>query len=72
LSRDRTGDLVNAGERVAGEAPARVEYVEVIPSVQLPSLDEALRLHSANLDAAERRPRIASAWFRSRSIRRFA
>jgi hypothetical protein len=50
------------------EAP----IVGTVPSVELPSVEEALRLHSQALDAAERRPRIASASFRSsRSLSRF-
>jgi hypothetical protein len=47
------------------------EYVEVIPSVQLPSVDEAIRLHSQALDVAERRRPIVSAGFRSSRISRF-
>ena len=53
------------------EVAPMVEFKEVIPSVQLPSLDEALRLHSRALDAAERRPRIASAGFHRPRLSRF-
>jgi hypothetical protein len=67
------GNLSPDGERVAGEAPVMVEYVEVIPSFTMPSVEEAILNHSRALDAAERRPRIASASFRSpRSLSRFA
>jgi hypothetical protein len=65
------------GEFVPGEfAPAQLpqfngRIVETIPSVTLPTVEEALKLHSRALDALQRRP-IASASFRPRSIRRFA
>jgi hypothetical protein len=45
--------------------------VETIPSVTMPTVEEALRLHSRALDALQRRP-IASASFRPRSVRRFS
>jgi hypothetical protein len=70
--RERTiGNLSPDGERVRGEAPAMVEYVEHFPSVAMPGIEEAFLNHSRALDAAAARPAIASASFRSRSIRRF-
>jgi hypothetical protein len=50
------------------EVAPMTEFKEVIPSVSLPPLEEMLRNHSRALDAAERRPRIATASFRSRSL----
>lgn len=70
---DRVGNLEPAGEYTPPAQLAQFNgtIVEVIPSVTLPSVEQALRLHSSALDAAARRPQIASASFRHRSLRRF-
>jgi hypothetical protein len=82
---DVVGNVEADGDRVVGEVPAPVvdwtpppplaqyngSIVGTVPSITMPTVEEALRAHSRNLDASQRPP-LASARFHTRSLRRFA
>lgn len=55
-------------------SPQLLQYngrvAEIIPAVKLPDIDEAIRANSRALDAAAKRPPIASAGFKHHSLRR--
>jgi hypothetical protein len=69
------GDLPEGQPLTEWTPPAQLpqfngRIVETIPSVTLPTVEEALRLHSRALDALQRRPIALASFKTNRSLRR--